>query len=31
MTGAADLPLCRPSGWACLWRVMGNASVLNRD
>lgn len=23
-------PLCRPAGWVCLWRRMGNVSVLNR-
>jgi hypothetical protein len=23
-------PLCRPSGWTCLWRTLGNLSVLNR-
>ena len=31
--GAAQtrgLPLCRPSGWTCLWRTIGNLSVLNR-
>jgi len=25
-----DRPLCRPSGWAALWRRMGNLSVLNQ-
>jgi len=24
-------PLCRPSGWACLWRRLGSCSVLNRQ
>ncbi|MEN9851589.1 MAG: hypothetical protein RL128_1752 [Pseudomonadota bacterium] len=27
---AASAPLCRPSGWTCLWRRIGNLSVLNR-
>ncbi len=27
---AATNPLCRPSGWTCLWRTLGNLSVLNR-
>jgi hypothetical protein len=27
---AASAPLCRPSGWTCLWRQIGNLSVLNR-
>jgi hypothetical protein len=27
---AARAPLCRPSGWTCLWRRIGNLSVLNR-
>lgn len=22
-------PVCRPQGWAALWRRMGNLSVLN--
>jgi hypothetical protein len=22
-------PLCRPAGWACAWRRMGNVSVLD--
>ncbi|MBL4927376.1 hypothetical protein [Fuscibacter oryzae] len=22
-------PVCRPGGWACAWRRMGNTSVLN--
>jgi hypothetical protein len=29
-TLTVDRPLCRPSGWAALWRRMGNLSVLNR-
>ncbi len=30
-TGRGALPpLCRPAGWAALWRRMGNLSVLNR-
>lgn len=30
--GTADLPpLCRPAGWAALWRRIGNLSVLNRE
>ncbi len=28
-TGTRRLPLCRPSGWACAWRQMGNVSVLD--
>ena len=27
---AMILPLCRPAGWVCQWRRMGNLSVLNR-
>jgi hypothetical protein len=27
---AATHPLCRPAGWTCLWRRIGNLSVLNR-
>ena len=27
---ASAAPLCRPSGWTCLWRTLGNFSVLNR-
>ena len=27
---AATNPLCRPSGWTCLWRTLDNLSVLNR-
>jgi len=27
---AASAPLCRPAGWTCLWRRIGNLSVLNR-
>lgn len=23
-------PLCRPAGWACLWRRLGGTSVLAR-
>jgi len=23
-------PLCRPAGWVCQWRRLGNLSVLNR-
>lgn len=27
---AALPPLCRPAAWACLWRLLGGASVLSR-
>ncbi len=31
MSGSeARSPLCRPAGWICLWRRLGNCSVLNR-
>lgn len=29
--GTRHLPLCQPSGWACLWRRIGPVGDLNRQ
>jgi len=29
--GTRYLPLCQPSGWACLWRRLGPMGDLNRQ